>query len=183
MLDSTRIFASSADRMSGLMTQLPNTELIQQTIAELNGTLKESVPLLAAMRGVMSDMNQTLDRREPDARSLPDSRGGRRSAGTNVRCRAVHLRAPRARLERPRAQLLLVNTRALVGSDDLGNRLDQMQSIAANGMGRVGTQGDHWIDRVFWRALFLVVAFFAALVLYRATSVWMVRRFPPRPGR
>jgi len=183
MLDSTRIFASSADRMAGLVTQLPNTELVRQTISELNGTLKESVPLLSTMRGVVTDLNLTLEgaNRMLAPFQTPAVGGGppERTFDVAQYTSALHELGSSVR----ELNSLLVNTRALVGSDDLGNRLDQVQSIAANGMGRVGTQGDRWIDRVFWRALFLVVAFFAGLVLYRVASVWVVRRFPPRPGR
>ena len=183
MIDSTRIFASSADRMAGLMTQLPSTELIQQTFAELNGTLKESLPLLAAMRGVVTDMNLTLDsaNRMLAPFQTPAVGGGPPERTFDVGQYTSALRELGSSVRE--LNVLLVNTRDLVGSSDLGNRLDQMQSIAANGMGRVGTQGDHWIDLVFRRALLLVVAFFAALVLYRAASLWMVRRFPPRAGR
>jgi hypothetical protein len=184
MLDSTRIFASSADQMAGFLQKLPDSALFQQTVTELNGTLQASVPLLASMRGVITDLNQTLD----DANRLlapfqtPTAVGGGppertfdvgqysnalRELGTSVR----------------ELNTLLVNARAFVTTPELGDRLGQVQSTAASGMGRLSEQGDHWIDRVFWRAVILILLFFSGLALYRAASLWMVRRFPPRTGQ
>ena len=72
---------------------------------------------------------------------------------------------------------LLVSTHALVTSPDLSERLGQVQTVTDSGLGRLDAQGNRFIDRIFWRGIGLVAAFFVGLVLYRAASLWMSRRF------
>jgi hypothetical protein len=183
MLDSTRVFASSLDRMAGLAEQLPNTTLMQQTVSELNATLKESVPLLTTMRGVVSDLNQTLEGADRLLAPFqtPAVGGGPpgRTFDVNQYSNALHELGSSVR----ELNTLLVNTKDLVTSPELGARLDQIQSVNESGIGGISRQGNRFIDRIFWRAVILVVVFFAGLLSYRAASLWMTRRFPPRTER
>ena len=78
---------------------------------------------------------------------------------------------------------LLVNTRALVGSPDLSERLGQVQQVTDSGVGKLAEQSNRVIDRIFWRGVGLVATFFLGLVLYRAVTLWMSRRFAHRPAR
>jgi hypothetical protein len=183
MLDSTHVFASSLDRMANLAEQLPNATLMQQTVAELNGTLKESLPLLTTMRGVVGDLNQTLEGADRLLAPFqtPAVGGGPpgRTFDVNQYSNALHELGSSVR----ELNTLLVNTKDLVTSPELGERLDQIKSVNESGMTGIGHQGNRFIDRLFWRAVILVVVFFAALLSYRAASLWMTRRFPPRPER
>jgi hypothetical protein len=183
MLESTRIFAASADRMSGVMQELPKAEALQGVVSELNATLKESVPLLATMRGVLAEMNQTLNGADrlltPFQTQKPAVGGGPPERNFDVNQYATALRELGSSVRELNS--LLVNTKDLVTSPELGERLGQMQSVTDTGLVRLTDQGNRWIDRVFWRGLMLVAAFFAGLIFYRAVSVWMARRFPARP--
>jgi hypothetical protein len=183
LLDSTRLFASSTDRMANLADQLPNTTLMQQTLSELNATLKESLPLLTTMRGVVGDLNQTIDStgRLLAPFQTPAVGGGPPSRTFDVNQYSAALRELGSSMRE--INTLLVNTQTLVNSPQLGQRLDQMQSITDTGVNRLTDQGNRFIDRLFWRGVILVVVFFAGLVLYRAASLWMTRRFPARPQR
>jgi hypothetical protein len=181
LLDNTTVFASSADRLAGLAEQVPNTTVMQQTLAELNGTMKDSLPLLVTMRGVVGDLNQTLEGVDHLLAPFqtPAVGGGPPSRTFEVNQYSAALRELGSSMRE--MNNLLVNTRALVTSPELGQRLDQMQAITNAGTPRITDQGNRFIDRLFWRGVILVVVLIAGLIVYRAASLWMTRRFPPRP--
>jgi hypothetical protein len=170
MLQNAAIFASSANRLATTMERLPDTEGVSKMLAELNGTLAETTPLLDTMRAVIGDLNQTLgatDRVLAPFQSRAVG-GGPTDRTFDVPQYAAAIRDLGTTLRELNA--LLINTSRLVESPDLGARLGQAQDITATGMGRLADQGNRWIDRVFWRALFLVVAFFVALFGYRVAA-------------
>jgi hypothetical protein len=177
MLDSTQVFASTAEEMAGVVEQLPNAELVRGTVAELNETLRESGPLLATMRGVVSDLNETLgsaDRLLAPFQT-PAVGGGppERTFDANQYTTVFRELGNSVR----ELNELLLNTKALVTSSEVSDRLNQMQDVSSKGVARIATQGDRWIDRVFWRGVVLVIVFFAALFGYRVATMWLSRRF------
>jgi hypothetical protein len=177
-IKSAAIFASSAGRLADILEQLPNTDAMRRTLAELNATVAEAGPLLAAMRGIIGDWNRTLG--ATDQMLAPfQSRatgGGPPERTFDVSQYAGALRELSAAAHE--MNVLLVNTSRLVESPALGQRIGQLHDLSDSGLGRLAQQGNEWIDRVFWRAAALLVAFFVALLAYRAAASRIAHRRP-----
>jgi len=180
-IKSVASFASSANRLADTLERLPNTDALRQTLAELNATLDEVGPLLGAMRGVIGDWNQTLN--ATDRMLAPfQSRaigGGPPERTFDVSQYAGAIRDLGAAARELNA--LLVNTNRLVESPGLGQSVGQVHDLADSSLGRLAKQGDEWIDRVFWRAAAMLVAFFASLFAYRLAATRIVLRHPRPP--
>jgi hypothetical protein len=58
----------------------------------------------------------------------------------------------------------------------LNRRLEETSSLADSGFNRLADLSENLIDRIFWRALALIAAFFAALFAYRVATTWIVHR-------
>jgi hypothetical protein len=165
--------ASSVDRLADLMEQLPNSRVTRQTLAEFNTTLREAVALLGAARGVIGEGKETL--RATDAfLQARDLGGGAASASFDVTQYTAALQEMGAAARELNA--FVGNATRLVESPVLDERLEQTQRVADTGVGRLAELGNGWIDRVFWRGLGLIGAFFGGLFAYRVAATWVVRR-------
>ena len=60
MLRSTATFASSSDRLAKVIDEMPDSELLQSSLSNMRATLTESSSLLQNLRGVITEMNQTI---------------------------------------------------------------------------------------------------------------------------
>ena len=180
LVQSNKTFASSSARLASVVEQLPNSELMQKTITELNATLRESGPLVGQLHNLVGALNQTIE--GTDRLLSPFESQGARGVGGGPPERRFEVGQYTAALREVTETVrelngLLVNTHALVTSPDLSERLGQVQTVTDTGLGRLDAQGNRFIDRIFWRGIGLVAAFFVGLVLYRAASMWMSRRF------
>jgi hypothetical protein len=185
MLESNKTFASSAERLASVVEQLPNTEMLQMTMRELNTTLRESGPLVGQLHALVAALGETI---EGTDRLLSPFETPARAIGGGPPERRFEVGQYTAALREVTQSAhelneLLVNTRALVASPDLSERLSQVQTVTDSGVGKLAEQSNRVIDRIFWRGVGLVATFFVGLVLYRAATLWMSRRFPPRPAR
>jgi hypothetical protein len=185
MLESNKTFASSAERLASVVEQLPNTELMQKTMSELNATLRESGPLVGQLHALVAALGETIEGTDkllsPFETPAPAIGGGPPERRFEV---GQYTAALREVTESARElNQLLVNTRSLVAAPDLSERLGQVQQVTDSGVGKLAEQSNRIVDRIFWRGVGLVATFFVGLVLYRAATLWMSRRFPPRPVR
>ena len=174
MIRDVGSFAASADRLADVMEQLPNTEATRQTLAELRATLREAVPLLAAMRGLIGEWKETVRATNGVLGSLRDRGAGGGAPDIDVSRYTAALRELGAAARD--LDTLLRSTTRLVESPALTQRLGQVRGAANTSFGGVADLGNHLIDRIFWRALLLIAAFFAALLGYRVAAAWIVRR-------
>jgi hypothetical protein len=185
MIESNKILASSSARLASAVEQLPNTEMLQETMHELNATLHDSAPLVGELHALVAAVGQTIEGTDrllsPFETPAPAVGGGPPERRFEVRQYTAALREVTESARE--LNQLLVNTRALVGAPDLSERLDQVQQVTDSGVGKLAEQSNRAIDRLFWRGVGLIATFFVALVLYRAATLWMSRRFPPRPIR
>lgn len=176
ILRSTAVFSSSARRMSELVERLPNLEAMKLTLDDLNGTLAQAGPLLGTLRGVIGDFNLTLGTTDRllapfQTRAIG---GGPPERTFDVSQYALALRELGAAAGQ--MNTLLVNTSRLVESPELAGRLGQVQDVSASGLGRFADQGNRFIDRIFWRGIFLIAAFFVMLLAYRVASASIARK-------
>lgn len=176
MIEDLHSSASSVDRLADVIEQLPSSGATRQMLGEINATLRETGAVLGAMRGVIGEGRETLRATDSvlaffQARSV--GRGA--SDGTfDVSQYTAALQELGAAARELNA--LVGNTARLVESPALNERVEEAQSVTETGFGRIADLGNSLVDRVFWRALTLIAAFFAALFVYQVAVTWIVRR-------
>lgn len=164
------------DRLADVMEQLPNSAAMRQTLGEINATLRETSAVLGAMRGVIGEGKETL-RATETVLAFFQARGvgaGASDGSFDVSQYTAALQELGVAARELNA--LVGNTTRLVESPVLNERVEGTQSVAETGFGRVADLSNGFADRVFWRALMLIAAFFAALFVYRVAAMWIVKR-------
>lgn len=176
MIEDLHSSASSVDRLADVMEQLPNSNATRQTLGEINATLRDTVAVLSAMRGVIGEGRETLRATDGvlaffQARSVGAGASNGSFDVSQYTAALQELGAAARELN-----LLVANTTRLVESPVLDPRLENTQSVADRGVRGLADLSNGLVDRMFWRALALITTFFSALLVYRLAVTWIVRR-------